>query len=81
MDAPREPVIFFTPTSAIVGPNDPLRIPRARKKLIGEWNSLSRLGKKLPTFPKIRLSGTWPDLFCTTIIPSAAFKWNVPASG
>ncbi len=35
MDTPREPVIFFKSTSAIVGPNDPLRIPRNAQKV--DW--------------------------------------------
>ena len=35
MDLPKEPVIFFKATTAIVGPNDPVRIPRAGTKL--DW--------------------------------------------
>ena len=35
MDLPKEPVIFFKATSAIVGPNDPVRIPRGGTKL--DW--------------------------------------------
>ena len=35
MDLPKEPVIFFKATSAIVGPNDPVRIPRGGSKL--DW--------------------------------------------
>jgi 2-keto-4-pentenoate hydratase/2-oxohepta-3-ene-1,7-dioic acid hydratase in catechol pathway len=32
MEVPPEPVIFFKATSAICGPNDPVRIPRGSKK-------------------------------------------------
>jgi len=35
MDLPKEPVIFFKSTTAIVGPNDPVRIPRGGTKL--DW--------------------------------------------
>ena len=35
MELPKEPVIFFKATTAIVGPNDPVRIPRGGTKL--DW--------------------------------------------
>ncbi len=35
MELPREPVIFFKATTALVGPNDPVRIPRNGEKL--DW--------------------------------------------
>jgi len=35
MELPKEPVIFFKATSAIAGPNDPVRIPRGGTKL--DW--------------------------------------------
>ena len=35
MDLPKEPVIFFKASSAIAGPNDPVRIPRGGTKL--DW--------------------------------------------
>jgi 2-keto-4-pentenoate hydratase/2-oxohepta-3-ene-1,7-dioic acid hydratase in catechol pathway len=35
MDLPKEPVIFFKATSALAGPNDPVRIPRGGTKL--DW--------------------------------------------
>ena len=35
MDLPKEPVIFFKATSAVCGPNDPVRIPRGGTKL--DW--------------------------------------------
>ena len=35
MDLPKEPVIFFKATSAVAGPNDPVRIPRGGTKL--DW--------------------------------------------
>lgn len=46
MDAPREPVIFFKSTSAIVGPNDPLRIPRGAQKIDWEVELAVVVGKK-----------------------------------
>jgi 2-keto-4-pentenoate hydratase/2-oxohepta-3-ene-1,7-dioic acid hydratase in catechol pathway len=35
MDLPKEPVLFFKSTTAIAGPNDPVRIPRGGSKL--DW--------------------------------------------
>jgi len=35
MDPPKEPVIFFKSTSSLVGPNDPLKIPRNAQKV--DW--------------------------------------------
>jgi 2-keto-4-pentenoate hydratase/2-oxohepta-3-ene-1,7-dioic acid hydratase in catechol pathway len=35
MDLPKEPVIFFKATSSVVGPNDPLVIPRNSRKV--DW--------------------------------------------
>lgn len=35
MELPKEPVIFFKATSALAGPNDPVRIPRGGTKL--DW--------------------------------------------
>jgi len=35
MDLPKEPVIFFKATTALCGPNDPVRIPRGAAKL--DW--------------------------------------------
>jgi 2,4-diketo-3-deoxy-L-fuconate hydrolase len=35
MDLPKEPVIFFKSTTALSGPNDPVRIPRGGSKL--DW--------------------------------------------
>jgi len=35
MDLPKEPVIFFKSTTALAGPNDPVRIPRGGTKL--DW--------------------------------------------
>jgi 2-keto-4-pentenoate hydratase/2-oxohepta-3-ene-1,7-dioic acid hydratase in catechol pathway len=46
MDAPPEPVIFFKSTSAIVGPNDPLRIPRNAQKVDWEVELAFVVGKK-----------------------------------
>jgi len=46
MDAPREPVVFFKSTSAIVGPNDPKRIPRGAQKIDWEVELAVVVGKK-----------------------------------
>ena len=35
MDLPKEPVLFFKSTTALAGPNDPVRIPRGGSKL--DW--------------------------------------------
>jgi 2,4-didehydro-3-deoxy-L-rhamnonate hydrolase len=35
MDLPKEPVLFFKATTALAGPNDPVRIPRGGSKL--DW--------------------------------------------
>src|SRR5262245_53391038 len=35
MELPKEPVVFFEPSSSLVGPNDPLVIPRNSKKV--DW--------------------------------------------
>ena len=35
---PPEPVIFMKSTTAIVGPNDDIIIPKNSKKQIGKWN-------------------------------------------
>jgi 2-keto-4-pentenoate hydratase/2-oxohepta-3-ene-1,7-dioic acid hydratase in catechol pathway len=35
MEAPKEPVLFFKATSAIVGPYDPIVIPKGSQKQIG----------------------------------------------
>jgi len=35
MDPPKEPVLFFKSTTSMVGPNDPLRIPRGATKV--DW--------------------------------------------
>ena len=35
MDPPKEPVLFFKSTTSLVGPNDPLKIPRKAEKV--DW--------------------------------------------
>ena len=39
MAIPEEPIVFGKWTSAICGPNDDIRIPRALVKPTGKWNS------------------------------------------
>jgi 2-keto-4-pentenoate hydratase/2-oxohepta-3-ene-1,7-dioic acid hydratase in catechol pathway len=46
MEPPKEPVIFFKSTTALVGPNDPLVIPRNAKKVDWEVEMAIVIGKK-----------------------------------
>lgn len=46
MDLPKQPVVFFKATSAIVGPNDPLEIPRNSQKTDWEVELAFVIGKK-----------------------------------
>lgn len=46
MDVPDEPVVFFKATSAIVGPNDDLVIPKNSKKTDWEVEMAAVIGKK-----------------------------------
>lgn len=46
MDVPKEPVVFFKATSSIVGPNDPVVIPRGSKKTDWEVELGVVVGKK-----------------------------------
>ena len=45
MDLPKEPVIFFKATSAIAGPDDPVRIPRGGTKLDWEVELAGIIGR------------------------------------
>lgn len=46
MDLPREPVMFFKATTALVGPNDPVMIPRGGTKLDWEVELAVVIGAK-----------------------------------
>ncbi|HWA34222.1 MAG TPA: fumarylacetoacetate hydrolase family protein [Cyclobacteriaceae bacterium] len=46
MELPKEPVVFFKATSAMTGPNDPLRIPRNSVKTDWEVELAVVIGKK-----------------------------------
>jgi 2,4-didehydro-3-deoxy-L-rhamnonate hydrolase len=46
MDVPEEPVLFFKATSAIVGPNDPITIPKGSEKTDWEVELAVVIGKK-----------------------------------
>jgi len=46
MDLPKEPVIFFKATTALSGPNDPVRIPRGGSKLDWEVELAIVIGRK-----------------------------------
>ncbi len=52
MEPPKEPVIFFKSTTALVGPNDPLVIPRNAKKVDWEVEMAIVIGKKALYVPK-----------------------------
>lgn len=52
MDIPKEPVIFFKSTSAIVGPNDPLVIPKNAKKVDWEVEMAVVIGGRASYVPK-----------------------------
>lgn len=51
MDLPKEPVLFFKSTTALVGPNDALRIPRNATKVDWEVELAVVLGKKAAYVP------------------------------
>jgi 2,4-diketo-3-deoxy-L-fuconate hydrolase len=46
MDIPKEPVIFFKATTSLVGPNDPLVIPRNARKVDWEVELAVVIGKR-----------------------------------
>ena len=46
MEPPKEPVIFFKSTTALVGPNDALKIPRGAEKVDWEVELAFVIGKK-----------------------------------
>ena len=52
MDIPSEPVLFFKATSAIVGPNDDLIIPRGSQKTDWEVELAFVIGKKASYVPE-----------------------------
>lgn len=51
MEPPKEPVIFFKSTTALVGPNDPVRIPRNATKVDWEVELAVVIGKKAAYVP------------------------------
>ena len=51
MELPKEPVIFFKSTTALTGPNDPVRIPRNAQKLDWEVELAVVMGKKIAYVP------------------------------
>ena len=54
MDIPKEPVLFFKATSAVVGPNDRVIIPRGAAKLDWEVELAVVIGKKASYVPRDR---------------------------
>jgi 2,4-didehydro-3-deoxy-L-rhamnonate hydrolase len=51
MEIPKEPVLFFKSTTALVGPNDPLRIPRNATKVDWEVELAVVIGQKATYVP------------------------------
>jgi 2,4-didehydro-3-deoxy-L-rhamnonate hydrolase len=51
MEPPKEPVIFFKSTTALVGPHDPVRIPRNATKVDWEVELAVVIGKKATYVP------------------------------
>src|SRR5215467_7343156 len=51
-EIPKEPVIFFKATTALVGPNDALTIPKAATKVDWEVELAFVIGKKAQYVPK-----------------------------
>ncbi|HZE28320.1 MAG TPA: fumarylacetoacetate hydrolase family protein [Terriglobales bacterium] len=54
MELPKEPVIFFKSTTSLVGPNDPLMIPRKATKVDWEVELAVVIGRKALYVPKDR---------------------------
>ncbi|MGA8143667.1 MAG: fumarylacetoacetate hydrolase family protein [Candidatus Acidiferrales bacterium] len=52
LDAPKEPVIFLKSTSSLVGPNDPVMIPKGSTKLDWEVEIAVIIGKEARYVPK-----------------------------
>jgi 2,4-didehydro-3-deoxy-L-rhamnonate hydrolase len=52
MELPKEPVIFFKSTTALVGPNDPVRIPRNATKVDWEVELAVVIGRKAAYVPR-----------------------------
>ena len=52
MELPKEPVIFFKSTTSLVGPNDPLVIPRGASKVDWEVELAVVIGKKALYVPR-----------------------------
>jgi 2-keto-4-pentenoate hydratase/2-oxohepta-3-ene-1,7-dioic acid hydratase in catechol pathway len=57
MEIPKEPVIFFKSTTALVGPNDPLRIPRNATKVDWEVELALVIAKRATYVPKQEAMG------------------------
>ena len=82
MELPKEPVIFFKASSAIAGPNDPVRIPRGGIKLDWEVELADRhRPRRVVRRESATRSRTWPATRCTTTIPSATSSSNAAGSG
>ena len=81
MPIPKEPIIFMKATSAIVGPNDDVVIPKAAQKTDWEVELASSSARKPATSPPTRRSTTSPATASPTTSPSASSRSSAAASG
>ena len=82
MEVPAEPVIFFKASSALVGPNDDLVIPRGSEKTDWEVELAIVIGKKA-SYVKVKrmLLIMLVAMFFTTTILNALINSNVAVNG
>lgn len=78
---PPEPIIFMKATSAIVGPNDDLVLPRGSEKTDWEVELGIVIGKTAKYVSEARHSTTSPAIARSTMSPNALSRRNVTVSG
>src|SRR5882724_6042177 len=80
MDPPKEPVLFFKSTTALVGPNDPLKIPRKAEKVDWEVELAVVMEKGQLRFrggsPRLRRWFRAPQRLLRTELP-ARTRWSM----
>ena len=82
MALPEEPVIFFKATSAIMGPDDTVEIPRNSVKTDWEVELGVVIGKHTQNTSRSRTRWTtWRAIASSTTCPSATFSCTARASG
>jgi len=62
MQVPPEPVVFNKWTSAIVGPDDAVEIPRGSSKPTGKWSSVWSSAKAVATSTRRMRCPMWPAI-------------------